>query len=236
MANSTSNNTMAALLEKVAALESKVDELLTLNKAPSGSKGKKAQEGKEAKPRAPSSWNLFVKRVTDVLKADGQPTTGILFFCSHLKASHEAYGDLEDEDILMERASWTPPEAKPKADKPKPESDGEAKPKAKRVLSEEQKAKMAAGRKAAAERKKAEKAAEAAAKEASDAEVAAVPKPKAAEPPKADGLKRWPYKGKVYLKDEATGGMWVRNADGTKGEWAGVMGKDGKLDASVAEA
>lgn len=235
MANTSNSNNVAALLEKVAALESKVDELLTLTKAPSGSKGKKAQAGKEAKPRAPSSWNLFVKRVTEVLKAEDQPTTGILFFCSHLKTSHEAYGDLEDEDILAERASWTPPEAKPKAAKPKAESDGEAKPKPKRVLSEEQKAKMAAGRKAAAERRKAEAAAKEADNAEDVAEVAVVPKPKAAEPPKADSLKRMPYKGKVYLMDEATRGMWLRNEDGSKGDWKGVLGKDGKLDASAVE-
>lgn len=233
---------MAALLEKVAALESKVDELLSLTKAPSGSKAKKAQDGKEPKPRAPSSWNLFIKRVTTVLKEGGQPTTGILYFCSHLKTSYEAYGDLADEDILIEREVWTPPAAKPKEAKAKEEKPKEEKPK--RTLSDEQKAKMAAGRKAAAERRKAEKAAEAAGKgEEEDEEeepepepeTAAVAKPIVAEPPKADALKRMPYKGKRYLMDEATRGMWEMNTDGTKGKWVGVLSKDMKLDASADE-
>ena len=235
---STSTSTEMALLKKVAAMESKIDELLTLYKASMESKGEKVTDAKERKPRAPSSWNLFVKRVTEVLRANELPTTGILYFCSHLKASCEEYGEMQDEDILAEHSSWTPPEAKPKAAKPKEDKPKGDKPK--RTISEEHKAALAAGRKAAAARLKAEKAAKAAAKEAGEpeaeeAEEAPEPEPEA-KVEVVEPLVPTPFKGKRYLMDKATRGMWLKNADGSKGKWAGVLNKEGtSLDASAKE-
>ena len=234
MANTNELN-LAALLQKVAALETKLDGLLTLAKTPSGSKGKKskAKADGEAKPRAPSSWNLFIKRVSLVLQGDGQKATGLMAFCGHLKATNEAYLDLEDDDILLARASWTPPETKPKEAKPKEEKPKEPKPKP--PMSDAHKEAMAEGRRKAAAKRKAEK--EAAAAGASEPESEPEP-PKAPSPKpvvaKSEELKRMPFKGSVYLMDPTTGGMWLRKADGTKGEWKGKL-KDGKLDVTVAE-
>ena len=227
MAN-TNDLTMAALFQRMLIVENKVDGLLTLAKTPSGSKGKKSKAGGEAKPRAPSSWNLFIGRVSKVLQDNGEKGTGLMAFCGHLKASNDAYMDLEDEDILLARASWTPPEVKPKEAKPKEEKpEGEAKPK--RFLSDAQKEAMAEGRRKALAKKKAEK--EAAAAGASEPES---PKPASPKVVQTEDLVRFPFKGKVYLKDPTTGGMWLKAADGSKGAWAGVL-KDGKLDVTVAE-
>jgi hypothetical protein len=127
--------------------------------------------------------------------------------------------------------------------------------KPKRVLSDEQKAKMAAGRKAAAERRKAEKALS----EASDEEK---PKPKrtlsdeqkakmaagrkaAAERRKAEKaaeaaekteeiLVPKSVKGKKLLWNSETGACYERIGESEKGNYLGVL-KDGSIDTSVAE-
>jgi hypothetical protein len=236
--------TMADLLNEVAALHRKVDELMSANKAPTGSGASKARKPKDpdAPPKAPNAWIVFTGKVRATLKAAGKPAgKEAQQFASHLKASvPEAY-EMEPEAILEAHEGWEAP-----APKPKPEAaEEEPKPKPKRTLSEAQKAAMAEGRrKAAAARKAAEAAAKAAKDEDEDEgedeeleEVADAkpPAPKAAPPP-APALKAYPFKGKRYLLDEASRGMWHREADGSKGAWAGRLSEDKKsLDASAAE-
>jgi hypothetical protein len=105
-------------------------------------------------------------------------------------------------------------------------SENEAKPK--RVLTDEQKAKMAAGRKAAAERRKAEKA---------SAEVSLkVEIPPVGELEDNGHLRPLNLKGRKFVWDTETNGCYKRSADGSKGDWVGIYDPDSKvIDDSVEE-
>ncbi len=231
--NKQQQPTMADLLDQVAALHRKVDELMSANKAQIGSGASKAKKAKDpdAPPKAPNAWIVFTGKVRATLKGAGKPAgKEAQQFASYLKASFPEAYEMEPEAILAAHDGWEAPPPKPK-----PEGEAEAKPKPKRTLSEVQKAAMAEGRrKAAAARKAAEAAAKAAEAEPEDeaeeeAEDAAPPPPKPAEAPKPPAaLKAYPFKGKRYLLDEATRGLWHREADGSKGAWAGVLSEDKK--------
>jgi hypothetical protein len=243
MASNSSN--MEAILNEVTLLRKRVEELMA--QAPMGSAAKKAPKAKdpEAPKKAPNSWILFTGRVRAVLKENALPAgKEAQQYASYLKTAYPEAYEMDPEAILSHHDEWTPPEPKPKEVK-----DEEAKPKAKRVLTEEHKAKMAAGRKAAAERRKAEAAAKAVEEasaalggdeedeedeeeEAEMVEVAvkAVPKP-------SKDLMPLPFKGKKLLWDKETGGCW-ENKEGKKGKWMGVLegtGKDRKLNGEVPE-
>lgn len=197
------------------------------------------KEKKPRKPRdpdaAPNPWIVFTGKVRAALKAANKPAgKECQQFASYLKAEfkEDAYS-MEDSEILAAHADWTPPPAKPKPTEaePAPASDSETKPKPKRVLSDEQKQKMAAGRKAAAERKKAEKAAELATKEEPEEEA---PAPKVEAKPLT--LKPFPFKTKKMLWDPEGNGTWLAGEGGAKGAWQGILSKDKKsIDATAKD-
>ncbi len=190
----------SALLESIASLEKELNRL-------KAHLGGEVSAPKEKKKRAvnpdakPNPWIEFLKRVQPIVKESdikGPATIGVLFAKS-LKASQENAYEMEDAAIAAAFTEWATPEniehakSLKKAKKEKDEasesgsvvaSEGEAEPKAdkpKRVLSEEQKAKMKAGREAAKARKDAEKAA------AADGGEAPAEAP--AEEPKKEGFK-----------------------------------------------
>jgi hypothetical protein len=238
----TSNMNINDFQAKVMAELAEIKNLL----ANVGTSTPSMKEKKARKPRDPDAppnpWIVFTGRVRTALKAAGKPAgKECQQFASYLKTEfkEDAYS-MEDSEILAAHADWTPPPPKPKADAEEApsKSEPEEKPKPKRVLSEEQKAKMAAGRKAAAERRKAEK--EAATASAVDAVVpppAPAPAPKTA-PKTTSTLKPLPFKGKKMLWDPENNGVWLKNDDGSKGAWQGVLegsGKDRTLNAAVTD-
>ncbi len=222
--------------------------------------GKKVK--KERKPRDPNAkpndWIVFTGRVREVLKAANLPAgKECQQFASHLKSSHPNAYEMTDEEIQEARMSWQAPPPKPKAAEAVSggasavaaavlgEEDIPA-PKPKRVLSEEQKAKMAAGRKAAAAAKKAiaegnldDEAGGATAEEIQQAAALAKSVKKAAAPAPAPApttgpshpvavekkLRPLPYKGKKLLWDTETNGTWL-NESGEKGAWFGRYNKE----------
>lgn len=158
------------------------------------------------------AWIAFVKEVQADMQASGwtHPETG----------KPASYKDAMSEASKRRAADPNAPKPKPKA-KPKAKddaSDGEPAEKPKRKpMTEEHKAKLLAGAAAARARKKAEKEAANALK----IEIPPIPEDVTDE----DGepaLERLPLKGKQYLRDPATNGLWLRTAEGTKGEWAGI--------------
>ena len=211
-----------------------------------GSSSPSTKEKKARKPRDPDAppnpWIVFTGRVRAALKAAGKPAgKECQQFASYLKTEfkEDAYS-MEDSEILAAHADWTPPPPKPKADADDApnKSEPDEKPKPKRVLTDEHKAKMAAGRKAAAERRKAETEA------ASQSDTAPVPAPApapAAKPTpaaKTTTLKPLPFKGKKMLWDPENNGVWLKNDDGSKGAWQGVLegsGKDRTLNAAAKD-
>jgi hypothetical protein len=149
---------------------------------------------------------------------------------------------MTDEEIQEARTSWEAPPPKPKAAEVTSGGGGASAvaaaaevlgeedipaPKPKRVLSEEQKAKMAAGRKAAADKKKAEKET---VSEASTGPSHPAPAPAPTTGPShpvavEKKLRPLPYKGKKLLWDTETNGTWL-NESGEKGAWFGRYNKE----------
>lgn len=209
-----------------------------------GSSSPSTKEKKARKPRDPDAppnpWIVFTGRVRAALKGAGKPAgKECQQFASYLKTEfkEDAYS-MEDSEILAAHADWTPPPPKPKADADDApnKSEPDEKPKPKRVLTDEHKAKMAAGRKAAAERRKAETEA------ASQSDTVPVPAPAPAAKPtpaaKTTTLKPLPFKGKKMLWDPENNGVWLKNDDGSKGAWQGVLegsGKDRTLNAAAKD-
>jgi hypothetical protein len=198
-----------------------------------------SKEKKPRKPRDPDAppnpWIVFTGKVRDALKSGGKPAgKQAQQFASYLKNEFpDAYG-MDADEILAAHSDWTPPPAKPKEDESedKATTADESKPKPKRTLSDEQKAKMAAGRKAAAERRKAEKDAGESSesnKVVEDTAPAVISKPQPT-------LKALPFKGKKYMWDPEGNGMWLQAPDGSKGAWAGTLAKDKKsIDNSTSD-
>lgn len=241
MATQSKQITLSNILDEVVALRKEVQELKSTAKTSKGSGASKAPrkpKDPNAPPKPPNAWIVFTGVVRDALTSAGLPAgKQAQQYASHLKDKFPTAYEMSSEAILAEHASWTPPAAKPKAkdDKEKPVESSEPKAKpARKPLSEEHKAAMAAGRKAAAERKKLEAAAKAT--EAVPEAKAEMPMPKAVDPPAAPSseLKNWPFKGKRCLLDPETNGLWLRNADGTKGTWQGVLSENKKdIDTSI---
>lgn len=232
-----SNTEIIHTIQGLRLLLETLEAQLAGGKAAPVSKAPAAEKPKRVASDALKAWNAEVDKVKAEMIADGwtHPETG---------------KPVTRKDAMQEasrRRAADPDAPKPKP-KPKPKaaaestSDAEEKPKPKRVLSDEQKAKMAAGRKAAAERRKAEKAAEAAA--------TAAPEPKKvsfAHPPlppsddeeqeeEEEHLTPIAVKARKYLMNPEHGTCWKRNADGTKGEYAGVYDAESKtIDDSIPE-
>lgn len=227
--NTTEMKNIMTLLESI---ESKLDTFLSNSSAPSTKVEKKARKPRD--PNAPkSSWIVFTGKVREALKEAGKPAgKECQQFASYLKNEFPNAYEMESSEILAAHESWVPPPSKPKAEKEeKSEPKSEEKPKPKRTLSEEQKAKMAAGRKAAAERKKAEKEA---AEHQDDEEEAPAPAPAPKAKP-APTLRPLPLKGKKYLWDSEGNGLWMMEADKSKGAWAGILTKEKTVDASAKD-
>jgi hypothetical protein len=181
-------------------------------------KGKKAvlppREEAAPKPKRAASegqmaWIAFVKEVQADMQASGwtHPETG--------KAA--TYKDAMSEASKRRAADPNAPKPKPKPKAKDEASDGEDKPKKPRPpMTEEHKAKLLAGAAAARARKKAEKEA------ANALKIDIPPVPEDIAEDEEPALERLPLKGKQYLRDPATNGLWLRTAEGTKGDWAGV--------------
>ena len=174
----------------------------------------------DAPPRPPNAWIVFTGRVRSVLKAANLGAgKECQQFASHLKSTNPNAYEMQDSEILKARTGWTAPPPKPKESK---EPDAEPEPvdsvpqaKPKRTLTEDQKAKMAAGRKAAADKKKTQ----------ATATEQAVPAP---APAPAKKFRVLPFKGKRYHWDQETMGLWTIGADGSTGDWVGVLAADRK--------
>ena len=228
------NTSMNDFQTKVLSELAEIRQMLSAVPSTSAATGKAVKAPRKPRdPNAkPNDWIVFTGRVRTALKDAGLPAgKACQQFASYLKSNHPDAYSMTDEEIVGSHADWTPPPPKPK------EADsGDAKPSApvekpKRTLSDEQKAKMAAGRKAAAERKKAEQAVES---NAPAPVPAPAPAPVAKVETPAPTLRPLPFKGKKYLWDPESNGMWVAEKDGSKGKWAGVLSADRKsLDATA---
>ena len=234
MANNTDIlTTIQGLRAMLQTLEAQVTGLkpAAVPKAPVAAEEKPKRQASEAL----KAWNAYVDKVKADMLTSGwtHPETG----------KPATRKDAMQEASRRRAADPDAPKPKPKPAPKAAETDGEAKPK--RVLTEEQKAKMAAGRKAAAERRKAEKAAAEAA-----SETAAEPKkptlsikatpPLPPSPTASDStstLLPLNLKGKKYLLNPETNGCYARNTDGSKGNWLGILDPVSKvIDSSVAES
>lgn len=227
--------TLSNILDEVIALRKEVQELKNTTKTSKGSGASKAPRkpnDPNALPKPPNAWIVFTGVVRDALTSAGKPAgKQAQQYASHLKEKFPSAYEMDTEAILAEHDSWTPPPPKPKAEKVAESSEEKPKP-ARKPLTEDHKAAMAVGRKAAAERKKAEAAAKAIEEKAPEPK-AEMPKAKAVTPPKPP-TKPFPHKGKKCLLDAETNGLWLRNDDGSKGKWLGVLSADKKnVDASV---
>jgi hypothetical protein len=226
---------MTTVKMNVTEFQNKVlSELATIREMLSHASSKKVK--KERKPRDPNAkpndWIVFTGRVREVLKAADLPAgKECQQFASYLKSTHTNAYEMTDEEIQGARSGWEAPPPKPK---PVAASDIEASaaedvvpvPKPKRVLSYEQKAKMAAGRKAAAEKRKA----------GSEAPPTEPPATALPSQPVEKKLRPLPYKGKKLLWDTETNGTWLSEKDGSKGVWFGRYNKETKtVDQSASE-
>jgi hypothetical protein len=128
MSSVNTNDVLSALLAEFKTLNSRISTLETSvaakTSAPAAAgagagKGKAAKKEKKAKDpsapkRAPNAWILFVKRVRDLLKANGytEQAVGVdaPMFCSDLKTQKEDFASWSDADILARRAAWSRPE------------------------------------------------------------------------------------------------------------------------------
>jgi hypothetical protein len=250
---STSKMSVNDFQNKVLSELAEIREMIASAKPNSSSDGKVKKERKPRDPNAkPNDWIVFTSRVRSALKAADMPAgKECQQFASYLKNEHLNAYDMADDEIVAARKDWNAPPSKPKAEtedvKPAPSVD-ESKPKPKRTLSDEQKAKMAAGRKAAAERKKAEKEvveSENAPSSLEDVKSHSKSHSKSPSPPQpvpvvqsetkpTPSLRALPFKGKKYMWDPESNGLWLQNKDGSKGPWAGVLASDRKsIDASA---
>jgi hypothetical protein len=256
--------TTQQILGTISALEKQLASLKDFMESNGGAlpskkaKKEKKERDPDAPPRAENPYFAFLNgRIRPLLKgaaAEGekQPGTVPVFFAKHLMSlnpeSKEAAYALSDEEILAAYRDWATPEnleaAKPvRKAKSDAGSDAgsvaDAEPKAekpKRVLSDEQKAKMKAGREAAKAKKDAEKAASAEAEP--EAPKPAAEPTSAAEAPKPKFAKKEVKKAPTYtleqLQDwkelEYEGGIYGYNVRGDtidgEGEFVGHW--DGK--------
>jgi hypothetical protein len=222
-------NTIQALRAQLETLESQLSggKVVSVPKVPATEKPKRVASD------ALKAWNAYV----DVVKADMLAT----------QWTHPETGKPATRKDAMQEAKRRR-ETDPDAYKPKPkeapksddEFDPKEKPKPKRTLTDEQKAKMAAGRKAAAERRKAEKEAAAiASKPAAEKKVtfSHPPLPPSDDDEEPNDLEPLTIKAKKFLWNAETRACYKREADGTRGDWAGIYDPETKtLDTSVSES
>ena len=254
-------------LESLEGLVQKSGAVVPSVPAGKAGKAKKVAKARDpsAAPRAPNAWILFTSRVRSVINESGvlgEKKLGkeCTQFCSSLKEENADLDSWAAEAILARHSVWTVPEQSKMAaagisfaKKNKGSAAAEvAEPaaevaaaapseKPKRVLSDEQKAKMKAGRERAAAEKKAAAAGSAPAA-VSEAPAAAAPvseAPAAAEEAAAE-WKPMKLKTKtgfqMYLWNPANNHTYTRESDGTQGEWAGIFNLSTKtIDASVPE-
>jgi hypothetical protein len=238
MANKMNTTEMQSIMTVLESIESKLDTFLSNSSSPSTKETKKTAR-KPRDPDAPkSAWIVFTGKVREALKDAGKPAgKECQQFASFLKTEFPNAYEMESSEILAAHESWVPPPPKPKGEmEEKVKSESEEKPKPKRTLSDEQKAKMAAGRKTAAERKKAEKEAAQHQDEEAEEAPAPAPAPKAKPTVKATpSLRPLPLKGKRYLWDSESNGLWMMEADKSKGAWAGILTKEKTIDTSAKD-
>lgn len=225
MANIEILNTIQALRAQLEALESQ----LTGGKVADAPKVAAAQKPKRVASDALKAWNAYV----DLVKADMIATDW----------THPETGKPATRKDAMQEAKLRR-ETDPNAYKPKPKeavkseevSDSEPKPKPKRTLSDEQKAKMAAGRKAAQERRKAEKEGEKIVEKKVTFVKAHPPLPASDDDDEPNDLEPLTIKAKKFWWNAQTYACYKREADGSKGDWAGLYDPETKqLDTSVSE-
>lgn len=240
MTTMANNSDILSTIQGLRAMLETLEAQVMGNKA-AVPKAPAAEKPKRQASDALKAWNAYVDKVKADMIATGwtHPETGKP--ATRKDAMQEAKARRDTDPDAYK------PKPKPVA-APKPAAaaaaDGEAKPK--RVLTEEHKAKMAAGRKAAAERRKAEKEAEAAAALSEEAPPSPRPQPKSvsfrAPLPESDdeaapALLPISIKGKRFLYNPDTNGCYKRDADGNKGEWAGLLDPVKKeIDASIKES
>ena len=250
-------------LESLEGLVQKSGAVASSVPAPAGKAGKakKAPKARDpsAPPKAPNAWILFTSRVRSVINESGvlgEKKLGkeCTQFCSSLKEENAELDSWAAETILARFSGWTVPEQSKMAaagisfakknkgsEAAAPESEAAAEPaaeKPKRVISDEQKAKMKAGRERAAAAKKAAAAGSAPVAEA-PAPVSA-PAPAAVAEAEAEEWKSIKLKTstghQLYLWNPANNHCYNRESDGGQGEWAGIFNPKSKtIDASVPE-
>lgn len=241
-----------SILATIASLE---QQLSVLKAQISGSSGA-AKETKVRKERRtnPSAaelpWVVFTKRVSALLASNGYKGTdlavGNLQFCKVLREENSAgYEALSDQDILARRANWVAPPPKPKEPKEAKESSSSAasvvsgassapkEAKKRGPMSEE--AKKARKEKMAA--KKAAKAQEVSVSNvAASSTVEAPPSPVLTVTASRPGFQKLSLGAKTYWFNKTTGHTYIRNADSSFGDWAGVFDlKTKKLDSEIEE-
>ena len=226
-----SNTEIIHTIQGLRAMLETLEAQLSGGKAAPVSKAPAAEKPKRTASDALKAWNAYVDLVKADMVATGwtHPETGKPV--TRKDAMQEAKARRETDPNAYR------PKPKEATKSEEPSSDTEVKAKPKRVLTDEQKAKMAAGRKAAAERRKAEK-------EAAAAEVSAPKKVSFAPPPlppsddeaEDDNLSPITVKGRKYLMNTEMGYCWKRNLDGTKGDWAGIYDTETKtIDDTIGE-
>lgn len=226
---------MANNAEILATIQNLRVQLTTLEAQLSGGKATivpmapVAEKPKRVASDALKAWNAYVDQVkADMLNSGWtHPETG----------KPVTRKDAMQEASRRRATDPTAPKPKPKPakDAEPVASDGEAKPKPKRVLSDEQKAKMAAGRKAAAERRRADAAVKTA-MQAATKEMPPLP-PSDDEVEEGDELQPINVKAKRYLWNPENGACYKRHNDGSKGEYVGVLDAESKtIDDSVLES
>jgi hypothetical protein len=217
------NDIQTQILSELAAIRA------MLNQEPSAPsmKEKKTKKVKDpnAAPKAANPWILFTGRVRDVLKANefaaGKESQQ---FASHLKSINTDAYSMTDEEILTARKTWTCPE-KPKEKEKEKEKEKQPKEKA--------------AKKEAAEKKAFIEALfndDVGGGTVQDIEEAASQMKKVAPTTTpAPSLRPFPLKGKKYLWDPESNGLWLPGPNNTKGAWAGVLSADRKsIDTSAA--
>ena len=249
-------------LESLEGLVQKSGAVASSVPAPAGKAGKakKAPKARDpsAPPKAPNAWILFTSRVRSVINESGvlgEKKLGkeCTQFCSSLKEENAELDSWAAETILARFSGWTVPEQskmaaagisfakKNKGSEAAVEAAAEpAAEKPKRVISDEQKAKMKAGRERAAAAKKAAAAGSAPVAEAPAAVAAPVSAPAAVAEAEAEEWKSIKLKTgsgfQLYLWNPANNHCYNRESDGGQGEWAGVFNPKTKtIDSSVPE-
>ena len=252
-------------LESLEGLVQKSGAVASSVPAPAGKAGKakKAPKARDpsAPPKAPNAWILFTSRVRSVINESGvlgEKKLGkeCTQFCSSLKEENAELDSWAAETILARFSGWTVPEQskmaaagisfakKNKGSEAAVEAAAEpatVSEKPKRVISDEQKAKMKAGRERAAAAKKAAASGSAPVAEAPAAAApvsAAAPAPVAeAEAEEWKSIKLKTGSGfQLYLWNPANNHCYNRESDGGQGEWAGIFNPKSKtIDSSVPE-